>query len=64
MEGRALEHSFGDWRPGDQRVYISDIRKAGKELAWAPCVQPEHGVRQMRDWMAAHRAEIERVYRG
>jgi CDP-paratose 2-epimerase len=63
MEGRPLEHSFGDWRPGDQRVYISDVRKAQHELGWAPRVRPEEGVRHMRDWMAAHRGLIERVYR-
>jgi CDP-paratose 2-epimerase len=62
MEGRPLEHSFGDWRPGDQRVYISDIRKAGLELDWAPRVPPERGVRMLRDWMAGHRELIERVY--
>jgi len=63
MEGRPLEHSFGDWRPGDQRVYISDIRRAGEELGWAPRVPPEQGVRLLREWMAAHRELIERVYR-
>jgi len=63
MEGRPLEHSFGDWRPGDQRVYISDIRKAGLEFDWTPRVPPEEGVRMLRDWMAAHRELIERVYR-
>jgi CDP-paratose 2-epimerase len=63
MEGRPLEHSFGDWRPGDQRVYISDIRKAAEELGWSPQVPPERGVRMLRDWMAAHREVIERVYR-
>jgi CDP-paratose 2-epimerase len=64
MEGRPLEHSFGDWRPGDQRVYISDVRKAGEELGWTPRVPPVRGVRLLRDWMAAHREPVERVYRG
>jgi CDP-paratose 2-epimerase len=63
MEGRPLEHSFCDWRPGDQRVYISDVRRAGEELGWAPRVPPERGVRLLRDWMAAHRGVIEQVYR-
>ncbi len=25
--GREVKHTFGDWRPGDQPVFISDIRK-------------------------------------
>jgi CDP-paratose 2-epimerase len=62
FEGRHLSHSFGDWRPGDQRVFISDIRKAERELEWVPRVRPEEGVRLLRDWMAANRDTIERVY--
>src|SRR5437764_6219867 len=26
--GRRLAPSFADWRPGDQRVFVADIRKA------------------------------------
>ena len=26
--GRPIGHSFSEWRPGDQRVYVSDVRKA------------------------------------
>jgi hypothetical protein len=44
-------------------VYISDVRKAGEELGWTPLVPPGRGVRLLRDWMAAHRGIIERVYR-
>jgi len=29
-EGLDVDVSHGDWRPGDQRVYISDIRRAGR----------------------------------
>ena len=32
---------FADWRPGDQKVYISDIDKIQNELGWIP----EIGVR-------------------
>jgi CDP-paratose 2-epimerase len=62
LEGRPVAHSFGDWRPGDQRVYISDIRKARQELGWAPRVAPQPGVKLLRDWMAANRSVIEAVY--
>lgn len=64
LSGKKLDHSFGDWRPGDQRVYISDVRRAQQELGWSPQTSPEQGVRQMREWMTANRTMIERVYRG
>jgi len=30
--GRKITISRSDWRPGDQKVYVSDIRKAKKEF--------------------------------
>ena len=62
MSGEKLKHSFGDWRPGDQRVYISDIRRAQSELGWAPKMRPEPGIERMREWMAANREMILRIY--
>jgi len=43
--------TFSDWRPSDQKVYISDIRKAEKELAWTPEIEPEKGVKRIIDWV-------------
>lgn len=62
IENRPVTHGFGQWRPGDQRVYVSDIRKAGRELGWTPQVAPGPGVRMLRDWMAANRSVIDAVY--
>ncbi|MGB9775022.1 MAG: GDP-mannose 4,6-dehydratase [Anaerolineae bacterium] len=49
--GRPIPVSYGDWRPGDQRVYISDIRKAGRELGWTPRVGVEEGIRRLYEWV-------------
>lgn len=57
-----VHFSFGDWRPGDQRVYVSDIRKSRLELGWQPLVPPARGVRLMRDWMAANLDHILPIY--
>jgi CDP-paratose 2-epimerase len=51
LAGRTLEVQHGDWRPGDQKVYISDIQKAKSKLNWQPRVSPEQGVRQLWDWV-------------
>jgi len=50
--GKRSEISFGDWRPSDQKVYISDINKAKEKLGWEPKVTPEEGVSRFIDWFS------------
>ncbi len=45
----------GSWRPGDQRVYISDIRKAQADLGWVPEVGVEEGIRRLIEWAKENR---------
>src|SRR5271156_5495580 len=39
--------SYGEFRPGDQRIYVSDIRKAQQALDWSPRVGITEGLRRM-----------------
>jgi CDP-paratose 2-epimerase len=52
--GRSIPVSYGDWRSGDQRIYVSDIRKAGRELGWRPQVGVEEGIRRLYEWVVAN----------
>ncbi|WP_243371687.1 NAD-dependent epimerase/dehydratase family protein [Geotalea sp. SG265] len=45
--------SFGDWRTGDQRYYISDIRKFSRISGWKPRHSVEDGVKKLYEWLAA-----------
>ncbi len=54
--GRPVPVARGDWRPGDQKVFVADIRKAERELGWKPRVSVEEGVKRLLDWVQAHRA--------
>ncbi len=45
----------GSWRPGDQRIYISDIRKAQSDLGWVPEVGVEGGIRRLIEWARENR---------
>lgn len=38
---------YGEFRPGDQRIYVSDIRKARERLHWSPRVGIAEGLRRM-----------------
>lgn len=49
--GRKMESRFDDWRPGDQKVYISDLSKISRDLGWMPKVDPAAGVGRLVDWL-------------
>ena len=53
--GRPLDPPLADWRPGDQRIFVADVRKAERLLGWRPTVPPAAGVAQLLDWVRAHR---------
>jgi CDP-paratose 2-epimerase len=42
---------FGAWRPGDQRYYVSDVRKMREATGWTPRVGVREGVRRLHDWL-------------
>lgn len=52
--GDTIEVARGDWRPGDQRVFYADIRKAEQELGWAPQIGVEEGIRKLFEWVKAN----------
>ncbi len=55
MLGRRIPISFSDWRPGDQKVFIADVRKARRELDWEPRTSPEEGVKKLLEWVTENR---------
>lgn len=42
---------FTNWRPSDQKVYISDISRAKKSLNWEPKVTPKEGIKKLVNWV-------------
>jgi CDP-paratose 2-epimerase len=54
LSGRPLAPEFGHWRPGDQRCYVSDIRKARRDFGWFPQIDKRTGVRRLWDWVSAN----------
>ncbi|MBM3143389.1 MAG: NAD-dependent epimerase/dehydratase family protein [Chloroflexi bacterium] len=52
--GRKIPVARGDWRPGDQQIYISDIRKVRRELGWQPKISVEDGIRRLFEWVEAN----------
>ena len=49
--GRDLNPPYADWRPGDQRVFVADVRKAERLLGWSPRVRTVEGVKKLLGWV-------------
>lgn len=50
LTGLTPRYDYSDWRPADQKVYISDISKAFNLLGWRPRIDPKRGVERVLKW--------------
>jgi CDP-paratose 2-epimerase len=55
--GRKIATTSATWRPGDQKIYVSDIRKAKQHLNWQPQVNVEEGISRLVEWVASIQAD-------
>jgi CDP-paratose 2-epimerase len=53
--GKKIEVARGDWRPGDQKVFYADFRKAKRELGWEPKIDLEEGIEVLFEWVKANK---------
>jgi CDP-paratose 2-epimerase len=51
MLGRSIPVRYADWRPADQKIYVSDIGLARSELQWSPRVPVKQGLQILFDWL-------------
>jgi len=51
LTGKRAKISYENWRPSDQKVYISDISKVKEKLRWNPRVNPREGVNKLVEWV-------------
>ena len=49
--GKTIPVTYGEWRPGDQKVFVADIRKAKNAFGWAPKYSVDAGVEQLFGWV-------------
>jgi len=48
---RKIEYKFDKWRPGDQPIFVADIRKAKKDFNWQPKIFINQGVKKIFKWV-------------
>jgi len=51
LTNRSTQLKFTDWRPSDQKVYITDISKVKKILNWEPKIHTLTGIKKVIDWI-------------
>jgi CDP-paratose 2-epimerase len=51
LTGSELPLSFEAWRTGDQRYYVSDVRKFSRLTGWQPQVSLAAGMVQLTHWL-------------
>ncbi len=49
--GKKIPYAFANWRPGDQKIYISDIKKAKKDFGWSPKIKVDEGLKRLLNWI-------------
>jgi CDP-paratose 2-epimerase len=54
LKGQPVPAELKAWRPGDQRVFISDNRKANRLLGWQPYISPAQGIGQLYEWVSTN----------
>ncbi len=59
FHGSDIAVTWGDWRPGDQRIFIADIRKAARDLQWQPRIDIRTGIEDLYEWVAKHETLLE-----
>ena len=55
FQGQKIPLNFGDWRPGDQHYYVSDIRKFKEATGWYPKNSVQEGVSKLYKWLCETR---------
>ncbi|MGH7828709.1 MAG: GDP-mannose 4,6-dehydratase, partial [Candidatus Binatia bacterium] len=49
--GITVHTTFSDWRAGDQKLFVSDISKAQRELQWHPKTEIRAGLQSTIEWL-------------
>jgi len=51
LSGRRPKFRFAPARPGDQKIYVSDVSLAAKELGWRPQTKVADGAEKLYRWV-------------
>lgn len=56
------EPQYSDWRPGDQKVFVSNTSKICSAVDWKPIVAPPDGVKMLIEWTIKNKDAIGKLF--
>jgi CDP-paratose 2-epimerase len=56
LTGKKPKVKFTDWRPSDQKVYVSDTSKLEKALNWKIKIPVKEGIKKLTEWVKTNRS--------
>ncbi len=56
LTGKSPKVKFTDWRPSDQKVYVSDTSKLEKALGWKAKVSVSEGIKKLSAWIKSNQS--------
>jgi CDP-paratose 2-epimerase len=57
ISGRKVHTEYDDWRPGDQKYFVSSFNKFSKLTGWQPKINTLDGIEKLYYWLAENRIE-------
>lgn len=54
LTGESVSYTLHDWRPGDQRWYVSNISEIGGAIGWRPHIDVVEGIGRLWSWVKEH----------
>jgi len=61
ITGNKISYKFSDWRPGDQKIFISDNSLLKKDLNWEPKVNYVDGIKKLLNWVLENKTLIRKI---
>ena len=60
--GMDLEWSFGETRPGDQPMFVSDNGLFEKATGWEAATSTDEGIKKLLEWLTENKSKLEGFY--
>jgi CDP-paratose 2-epimerase len=56
-----VNYKFGDWRVGDQKIYISNIDKINRDINWEPKINVVYGIEKLHKWVTNNENKFKKL---
>jgi CDP-paratose 2-epimerase len=60
--GRGIRVDYADWRPGDQKVFVCDVRRAEQVFGWKPDTSVPIGVEHLVRWVENQKSALATIF--